>query len=167
MNASAFDPSKYKIPLGYHSYRKNKCKDITLLCKIGVHERYCKSTEVEAICRSVTCPGMFKCHRYYCIHMSSVCDGQSDCKQGEDEQRCAELTCPGSLKCRAENRCVSKHQICDGNKDCQYSTDDEVDCYDCPKQCRCRGYIVSCNIHDHINRTTFHRLTYMKGKILK
>ena len=163
------NPSKYKIPYDYHLHRKDNCKNITALCKIGVslHERYCKSTEVEAICRYVTCPGMFKCHRYYCIHMSSVCDGQSDCKHGEDEQLCAELTCPGSLKCRAENRCVSKIQICDGHKDCQYSMDDEVGCYDCPEQCHCRGYVISCNLHDPIDRATFHILTYVKGIMLK
>ena len=161
--------SKYKILSDYQFHRKDDCKNITVLCKIGVdlHDRYCKSSAVEAICKYVRCPGMFKCRSYYCIHMSSVCDGQFDCKHGEDEQQCAQLTCPGSLKCRAENRCVGKTQICDGRKDCQYSMDDEVDCYDCPEECHCRGYVVSCNLHDPMNSATFHRLTYVKGIILK
>ena len=108
---------------------------------------------------------MFKCHLYYCLPMSAVCDGHHDCYQGEDENYCENLTCPGLLECRGENRCVSEQEICDGFSDCLLSRDDEIMCGRCIPGCECNGYTASCDVDQSVLNEG--HLNHIKGLVLK
>ena len=135
-------------------------------CRIDVHGKLCNSGPTTHICTDIMCPGMFKCHGYYCIPVSYVCDGQSDCLYGDDETYCDLLVCPGSIKCRGENKCVGSEDICDGIPNCLYSFDDEVSCDICPSDCRCDGYMISCvSVNALGNHSS--RIYYSKGLVVK
>ena len=135
---------------------------LTEKCKIDIHRR--SVGFIGDICRDILCPGMFKCHMYYCIPIASVCDGQSDCLYKDDERFCDAMVCPGSLKCRGENRCVSSDSICDGIPDCLYTFDDEVVCHNCPTGCTCQGYVILCT---ESAASTNRSMNYAKAIILK
>ena len=155
-----------------HKLRKILCKInqegsyLDKRCIISTHNKMCNSGLTKEICTDIICPGMFKCHGYYCIQMSSVCDGQSDCLYGDDEAYCDRLLCPGSVKCRGENRCVGFEELCDGSANCLYSFDDEITCQACPDDCKCEGYTVFC---ESVNIWTDHhsRVFYSKGLIVR
>ena len=151
----------------YQDLNMTTCADIDSLCKISIHKKTCSPKEFLVACKHITCPGMFKCNDYYCIYMSSVCDGQYDCKNGDDEKLCSILTCPGSLKCRGQNRCVSMKEICNNHVDCQYSMDDEMECQNCPSDCECAGYVVSCKLQNIQNVLTLNTVPYVKGLLLQ
>ena len=136
---------------------------ITEKCRMDI---YRKSVGfIGDICRDIVCPGMFKCHRYYCIPIASVCDGQSDCLYNDDERFCDTMVCPGSLKCRGENRCVSSDSICDGIHDCLYTFDDELLCDNCPAGCTCQDYVMSCT--ESVSITQSIGVNYAKAIIIK
>ena len=62
-------------------------------CRNGAHLQHC---------RSIDCPGKFKCPSSYCISTVRLCDGRSDCLEGEDENYCPlnmTLSCPGFYRC--------------------------------------------------------------------
>ena len=159
---------------------KHKHERRRVLCRYGgegvyIHQRCrvktvsslpCNYGFTKPICEFILCPGMFKCRQYYCIEVSSVCDGQRDCLYGDDEQNCQTLFCPGQLKCRGEKRCVSSSEICDGHVDCLYSPDDEVTCNACLDDCTCEGYMVFCANFSTDNFTSTPDLVYSKGLIL-
>ena len=126
----------------YNCFENCEIKYILERCKIDIHRR--SVGFMGDICRYILCPGMFKCHSYYCIPIASVCDGQGDCLYNDDERFCDTMVCPGSLKCRAENRCVSSDSICDGISDCLHTFDDELLCDNCPAGCTCQGYVMLC-----------------------
>ena len=143
------------------------CSQINQLCRVGFNTTLCGHVKYSSVCRNILCPGMFKCPKYYCIHMSHVCDGQYDCKEGDDETFCPLTSCPGLLKCRGENRCVSNEEICDNTVNCLYSMDDEMDCDQCPATCTCDGYSVECHLENLLNETSPIPIKYIKGLILK
>ena len=138
------------------------------ICRINVRRSPCDKSLIQSrikdLCQYMECPGMFKCHLYYCITMSAVCDGQPDCYHGEDEHYCRSMTCPGLLKCRGEKRCVSEQEICDGIADCLVSRDDEIMCGRCVPGCECNGYMASCDADKLILKD---ELTHIKGLMLK
>ncbi len=98
------------------------------------------------------CPGMYKCHRSYCIPYRYICDQTRDCPAGEDERGCTQLSCPGLMKCKSEKICLAPDEVCDGTVHCSTSMDDEQLCglQPCPPQCFCYGLAVSCT---HNTRT--------------
>ena len=129
----ALSLEKYLVPCTW----KGEQIELEYQCKISVRRSVCNYGDLRRICQDIECPGMFKCDQYYCLHMSTVCDGHSDCQYGEDEKYCRNMTCPGLLKCRGEKRCVSDQEICDGNSDCLVSRDDEIMCGRCVDGCEC------------------------------
>ena len=150
-----------------HFTNPKQCMSFNRQCKLNAHERQCPVWASDEDCTHFSCPGMFKCERYRCIYMSAVCDGQYDCKEGDDEMACPLSSCSGFLKCRGENRCVSKDEICDGYVNCVYSMDDEIGCQQCPTNCECSGYIVSCMVDNSLDRVWISGINYTKGIILK
>ena len=119
-------------------------------------------------CTYFKCPGKLKCHKSYCIYMSSVCDNHYDCEEGEDEIFCPLASCPGMLKCRGENRCVSKEEICDSHLNCLYSMDDEIGCHKCPKICYCDGYSMKCHLENTLDLIAANHISHViKGLILR
>ena len=147
------------------SRKSGICTDPNYSCIVGVDKRSCV-TALSA-CVHFSCPGMFKCHRYHCIYMSSVCDGQYDCKEGDDETLCPLSSCPGLLKCRGENRCLSKEEICDKTVNCLHSMDDEIICNNCPLNCKCSGYTMTCRLENSLEQIFLNGTYYTKGLILK
>ena len=137
-------------------------------CMINVHSTPCDYGSTQHLCKYVECPGMFKCDQFYCLRMSSVCDGQRDCYRGQDENNCMNMTCPGLLKCRGEKRCVSNEEICDGHVDCLSSGDDEILCRGCVHGCDCYGYMASCNTDEFLpSHQPINSMLHIKGLVLK
>ena len=135
-------------------------------CSIGFKHLPVSSLHMY-LCLYVKCPGMFKCRRYYCLHLSAVCDGQADCMHGDDERNCSGLTCPGLLKCRGEDKCVSPSEICDDRVNCLHSYDDELYCRTCPSGCMCQGYQWTCSMNDTSILQNLSYLLYTKSLTLK
>ena len=146
--------------------RSRKCSDLKTFCTVQVNKSRCHTQSFVSACVHLSCPGLFKCHRSYCIYMSSVCDGQYDCEENDDEIFCPLASCPGLLKCRGENRCVSKEEICDDTVNCLHSMDDEISCASCPMNCECSGYTMICLLDNSLEQA-LHSGTYnIKGLIL-
>ena len=139
-------------------------------CKIGVNASdvaVATAYDDPYSCLWVTCPGMFKCLKSFCIYLSAVCDGQWDCQYGDDEQLCPILSCSGFLKCRGENRCVSSEEICDKHINCVYSMDDEVGCTTCPDHCYCEGFSMSCEVNNSLDVILASHINHVKGFVMK
>ena len=133
-----------------------------------IHGRYIKwRRRAKHICQAIACPGMFKCQDYFCVSLSAVCDNKNDCDLGEDETVCSRLTCPGFLKCRAEERCIATNEICDRNINCFHSMDDELGCHDCPINCYCQGYVMSCHVNNSMHIIESEHVLYAKALLLK
>ena len=145
------------------------CGSLNKVCEISSAASKCRSSRMEQLCKYFDCPGMFKCHDYYCVALSAICDGQYDCMEGEDESVCPLSSCPGLLRCRGENRCIGKDELCNNHVDCLYSADDEIDCHTekCPLECECIGYSVSCNLTDSTTTVLPWDMNHIKGIILK
>ena len=143
-----------------------KCSDLRDVCIVGADER-CDAPESVFACIDFSCPGLFKCHRHYCIYMSAVCDEQYDCEEGDDEIFCPFTSCPGLLKCRGETRCVNREEICDNIVNCLHSMDDEISCNNCPVNCECSGYAMMCHLENSIEQIIPNGTSYIKGLILK
>ena len=145
------------------------CGSLNKICEISAAATKCGSSQIQTVCKYFDCPGMFKCHDYYCVALSSICDGQYDCIEGEDESVCPLSSCPGLLRCRGENRCIGKDELCNDHVDCLYSADDEIDCHTkkCPLECECIGYSVSCNLTDPTRTVLTGDMNHAKGMILK
>ncbi len=64
-------------------------------CPMGEDEKSCLHRY------RIACPGMFKCRDSSdCIHVSQLCDGQSDCRvRGDDEIMCGPFECPKGCHC--------------------------------------------------------------------
>ena len=139
------------------------------LCKIKSHGNQCAISVRQYICRYIACPGMFRCVAYYyCLHMTSVCDGQKDCPFGEDEESCSRGSCPGLLKCHGEVRCVSPEQRCDGYVDCILSFDDEIACNNYPPtHCKTDDYLLYCSVNNTLDTVPNIDKLHSKGVILK
>ena len=167
VNSSLTNASRLSSKHAVHFTNPKQCMSFQKQCKLNAHERQCPVWSSDEDCTHFSCPGMFKCERYRCISMSAVCDGQYDCKEGDDEMVCPLSSCSGFLKCRGENRCVSKDDICDGYVNCLYSMDDEIGCQQCPTNCECSGYIVSCMIYNSLEKVWTSGINYTKGFILK
>ena len=142
-----------------------ECSDINSICMVGIVR--CSSVLVEKTCKHLVCPGMFKCYDHVCIPLSSVCDAAYDCKRGEDEQHCSTMICPGFLKCRGEGRCVGLNEICDKRVNCLHSMDDELTCSRCPENCRCKGYVLSCNLNNASAVINSNNGLFAKALVLK
>ena len=139
-------------------------------CKIGVNASdvaVATAYDDPYSCLWMTCPGMFKCHKSFCIYLSAVCDEQWDCQYGDDEQVCPASSCVGFLKCRGENRCVSNDEICDKHINCVYSMDDEVGCTACPDHCHCEGFRLSCEVNNSLDVILATHVNYVKGFVMK
>ena len=135
-----------------------------------VNSGQCSIINKKTICGPVSCSGMFKCHRRHCIFLSLVCNGAYDSDRGEDEQMCSIFTCPGFLKCRGENKCVSTSEICDTRVNSFYSKDDELDCHDCPDNCECTGYVMSCHSNNYLHighKYNSDEVLHAKGLLIK
>ena len=156
------DKHNMKSPRKYNCFDNCAIQYITEKCEINIHRK--SVGFIGDICRDILCPGMFKCHMYYCIPIASVCDGQSDCLHNDDERFCDSMVCPGSLKCRDENRCVSSDSICDGIPDCLYTFDDELLCDNCPTGCKCQVYVMVCT--ESVASTNL-GMNYAKAIIIK
>ena len=154
-----YTPSRYKV--------KGELSRVSTLCKVSYLSKQPFPDMPQLVCQNIACPEMFKCNKYYCIYMSSVCDGQNDCAEGDDEISCPITSCPGLLKCRGEMRCVSKKELCDNHIDCVYSMDDEADCLTCPRNCDCTGYSVSCVLNNSLEVILTNAIDHFKGIILK
>ena len=146
--------------------RTNVTVDFDKRCQVSVHITPCNYGFTKQICQDISCGRMFKCRSYYCIYMSSVCDGQRDCLYGDDEDACDNLFCPGQLKCRGENRCVSTSEVCDGYVDCLFSPDDEGTCLSCPDECQCKGYVALCKVFNFNIFRQIYQVKYLKGLIV-
>ena len=163
---------KETVPQSSIKYYQTKCKAVgqvttmSDICKVELGNQ-CDSMNIDQVCRDIYCPGMFKCTEYFCIFLSSVCDGHIDCPYRDDELSCSNPICPGSLKCRGEIRCISPEQICDGTVDCIYSFDDEVYCEKCPVDCTCVGYLLKCNLQNSLENLSNIAKLYSKGVVLK
>ena len=72
---------------------------------------------------------------FYCIRVSSVCDGQYDFLYGNDDKYCERFVCPGFLKFRGENRCVGPEEVWDCHLNSIHSFDNELMCRPCSKDC--------------------------------
>ena len=143
-------------------------KSLNKICKITVYNNnLLLSIDRKRVCHHIICPGMFKCHKHYCIHISSVCDGQYDCNKGDDETMCPMSSCPGFLKCRGENRCVGREEICDKHINCLNSMDDEIDCHACPLNCVCEGYSASCYLNNSLIILYKSDIDHIKGIMLR
>ena len=146
--------------------RSRKCSDLNKFCTVQVGKSRCHTSTSVSACAHVSCPGLFKCHRSYCIYMSSVCDGQYDCEENDDEIFCPLTSCPGLLKCRGENRCVNKEEICDDTVNCLHSMDDEISCNSCPMNCECSGYTMTCHLDNSLEHTLHNAKNNIKALIL-
>ena len=155
------DQPDFKIPC-HNSKHSVKLAD---MCQVVPSVKQCALKFRHRFCKLMLCPGMFKCGNPYCIYMSHVCDGHMDCPYGEDETFCSNLVCPGFLKCRGESRCISPQQICDGHIDCISSFDDEIQCNNCPKLCKCAGYLLYCTIDNTLGNITHISMVYSKAFI--
>ena len=147
-------------------FKSTHCQNLANSCEIRYDEDRCVTGNIDVVCESLACPGMFKCQKFYCISISAVCDGQYDCLHGQDEQLCSEFICPGFLKCRGERRCVGTEQICDNHLDCVYSIDDEIGCHPCPYNCTCEGYVLLCDIYNSLELAK-DDIPHIKGLILR
>ena len=142
------------------------CSKMNNLCIVKHNWNRCDSEASDLACKHFSCPGMFKCNKGFCTHMSAVCDGQPHCDERDDEIFCPLSSCPGMLKCRGEKRCVGKEEICDNQIDCLYSMDDELHCFSCPLNCECNGYMIICHLNNSENIFSG-TINYIKGLILK
>ena len=142
-----------------------ECNDINSICMVGIIR--CSSVLVELTCKDLVCPGMFKCYDHVCVPLSSVCDAAYDCKRGEDEQHCSTMICPGFLKCRGEARCIGLNEICDKRVNCLHSMDDELTCSRCTEKCRCKGYLMSCNLNNASAVININDVLYAKALVIK
>ena len=154
-----------RIAVPVNRTRQLACSDLRTSCIVKVDTRRCDTSENLIACADFSCPGLFKCHKYYCIYMSSVCDGQYDCAEGDDEIFCPLSSCPGLLKCRGENRCVNKEEICDNTVNCLHSMDDEISCNNCPVNCECSGYSMMCHLENSLEQILRNETYYIKGLI--
>ena len=111
----------------------------------GVTE-HCSNTEHLRYCVDFRCPNHYKCLESYCIPLHLVCDGIKDCPTGQDEDRCREFSCQGYFQCKGMHFCLHFNYLCDGVVDCPVYSDDEQHCdsYQCPVNCQCIGYTVTC-----------------------
>ena len=151
------------------SVSNTDCTSIQKLCTPGMNDN--KKCPIQSsnkkMCFYISCPGMFKCHGAYCISISAVCDKKYDCKSGEDEQFCSRLICPGFLKCRGEKRCVDTNDICDKTINCKSTMDDEIECDNCPMNCKCNGYIISCVLNNYREKLDRQDRLHAKALIIK
>ena len=125
--------------------------------------KHCNNTEHLHYCADFSCPNHYKCSNSYCIPMHTVCDGVKDCPQGEDEEQCSEFECRGYMRCKGMSLCLHPNYLCNGAIECTMYGDDEVLCNirDCPAQCECIGFIISCY------QVTLYNLTLQKSFISK
>ena len=109
--------------------------------------KHCNNTEHLHYCADFSCPNHYKCPHSYCIPMHTVCDGVKDCPQGKDEDQCSEFVCRGYMRCKGMSLCLHPNYLCNGAIDCTMYGDDEVLCdsTDCPTQCECVGFTISCH----------------------
>ena len=116
-------------------------KGILQTCRNGKHLQNCSEFNCQKHFK-------FKCPKYYCIPMGYVCDGKIDCPGGFDEINCMNHSCFQMFRCWSTSQCIFVVDVCDGVKDC-VNGDDEFNCElqqsNCPKQCFCLGFAVSCN----------------------
>ena len=109
--------------------------------------KHCNNTEHLHYCADFSCLNHYKCPHSYCIPMHTVCDGVKDCPRGEDEEQCSEFVCQGYMRCKGMNLCLHPNYLCNGAIECTMYGDDEVLCdsRDCPTQCACVGFTISCD----------------------
>ena len=162
---SQLPDAKVHSTVNYNNIQQ--CSTIMDFCILGVYKHRCPMFSNIHQCAPLSCPGLFKCAKDYCIYMSSVCDGQYDCRNGDDEILCPLTSCPGLLKCRGEHRCVSTNEICDNHINCLYSMDDEMGCYECHVNCTCSGYSVFCNLDNSLDNMSLSGMNYIKGLLIK
>ena len=121
--------------------------------------KHCNNTEHLHFCADFSCPNHYKCLHSYCIPMHTVCDGVKDCPQGEDEAQCNEFLCEGYMRCKGMSLCLHPNYLCNGAIECTIYGDDEVLCdsSDCPPQCACVGFTLSCDqvTLDNLNLKNF------------
>ena len=113
--------------------------------------RYCQIGSHLADCRSVGCPGKFKCPGSYCVPIRRLCDDVWDGPGQEDEN---------PDMCRKHNRvylgcfhcngglCLDQSEVCDGHPDCGLTAEDESRCRvpDCPSGCKCLWENMICMV---------------------
>ena len=134
----------------------SKCFNISDLCTYILDVNHdlmiCRNGAHLANCKDFECNAKYKCHKFYCIPWSYVCDGKVDCPNGDDEKSnntCGNLTrCANMFKCKhSKYVCVHLENVCDGRHDCPLS-DDEILCQlthqDCPNSCNCLALSIVC-----------------------
>ncbi len=134
----------------------SKCFNVSQICMFSLnncdHLIPCRNGGHMEECKYFTCNKHFKCKESYCVPWTFVCDTKLDCPNGEDEAfKCGVSgpTCNNLFKCWKAQSCVHVGSICDGTMDCPLG-DDEQMCelrhIQCPVNCECLAFAVSCNI---------------------
>ena len=132
-------------------YKLDKLNNI-IPCNMGTHLYNCDIFE---------CNMKFKCHRFYCISWSYVCDAKWDCPTGTDELDCGpNRICKNMLKCKGSQICIHLGNTCDGIPDCPKYDDEGLYCQweipPCPKACECLISAVKCFNVSHSDTDQIH-----------
>ena len=64
-----------RIAVSLNRTRQLTCSDLRNSCIVEVDTHSCDTPVELFACADFSFSGLFKCHKYYCIYMSSVCDG--------------------------------------------------------------------------------------------
>ncbi len=145
-----------------HSYQipcregHSKCYNISEVCgyKLNSVRRLepCRTGEHLQACKAFECNLMFKCHQFYCIPWSYVCDGKWDCPSGYDEYAnstlCQTRNCTQMFSCKSSKTCIHLANVCDGQPHCVLEDDESICSLSktyCFLKCVCLTFAITCN----------------------